>query len=131
GAGAGANNLTGFTNVQVAAFYQSQFALPSSLESQVLATALNIYATTLSLGGTLGQSYRFTVSAGRLGGHPFNVRAAGAAFRLTNNPTLDVYALLEGVNAQAVNGVLYNGITSLRNQASDLFSKLMQAGSIS
>jgi hypothetical protein len=130
GNNAGANNLTGFTNAQVAAFYQSQFALPGSLEAQVLATALNIYATTLSLGGTVGQAYGFTVSADGLGADSYNVGADGAAFGVANNSTLDVYAIVQGVNNQAVNGVLYSGNTTLRNEASDLFGKLMQAGSI-
>jgi hypothetical protein len=114
----------------VAAFYQSQFALPGSLEAQVLATALNVYATTLSLGGTAGQAYGFTVSADGLGAYSYGVGADGAAFGVVNNSTLDVYALLQGVNDQAVGGVLYNGNTSLRNRAQDAFSALLQAGSI-
>jgi hypothetical protein len=131
GAGAGADDLTGYTNAQVAAFYQNQFALFSGfLETQVLATALNVYATTLSLGGTVGTAYGFTVSADGLGAYSFNVGADGAAFGVANNTTLDVYALLQGVNDQAVLGVLYNGNTSLRHQAQDLFSALLQAGSI-
>jgi hypothetical protein len=130
GAGAGADNLTGFTNAQVAAFYQSQFALPGSLNAQVLATALNIYATTLSLGGTVGQAYGFTVSADGLGAYSYGVGADGAAFGVANNTMLTVYALLEGVNAQTVNGVLYNGDKTLQNGASDLFSALLQTGAI-
>jgi hypothetical protein len=64
GAAAGANNLAGKGNAQVAAFYLTQFALPGpKVEAQVLAAALNVYATTLSLGGTAGQAYGFTVSA--------------------------------------------------------------------
>jgi hypothetical protein len=130
GLGAGANDLAGSTNAEVAAFYQSQFALSGSLEAQVLATALNVYATTLSLGGTVGQAYGFTVSADGLGAYSYGVGADGAAFGVVNNTTLDVYALLQGVNDQAVLGVLYNGNMSLRNQAQDVFSALLQAGSI-
>ena len=52
-ANAGVNNLTGKTNAQVAAFFQTQFAVTgSNLDADVLATALNTYATTVSLGGT-------------------------------------------------------------------------------
>jgi hypothetical protein len=130
GAGAGANNLTGFSNAQVAAFFQSQFALPGSLEAQVLATALNVYATTLSLGGTVGQAYGFSVSADGLGAYTFNVGSDGAAFGAANNATGNVYALLQGVNDQAVLGVLYGGDKALRNEASDLLGALMKAGSI-
>src|SRR5262249_36171320 len=103
GAGAGANNLTGFSNAQVAAFYQNQFALPGSLESKVLTTALNIYTTTQSLGGTAGQAHGFTVTAYGLGAYSFNVGADGAAFGVANNTTRNVYQLLWAVNSQAVN----------------------------
>ena len=132
GAGAGVNNLTGETNAQVAAFYQSQFALPgSNLEAEVLATALNVYATTLSLGGTTGQAYGFTVSADGLGADSFNVGADGAAFGVANKTTLNVYELLQAVNRQSVDGVLYNGDATLRKKANDLFDALNKAGSIS
>jgi hypothetical protein len=119
----------GSPNVAVAEWYQRLFALPGSLEAEVLATALNIYATTLSLGGTLGQAYGFTVSADGLGAYSFNVGADGAAFGVANNTMLTVYALLEGVNAQSP-GVPYNGDKTLQNEAGDLFAALLQAGSI-
>jgi hypothetical protein len=134
GAGAGANNLTGFSNDQVAAFYQSQFARVASgsnLEAQVLATALNVYATTQSLGGTVGQAYGFTVSADGLGADSFSVGADGAAFGVANGTTRNVYELLEAVDRQAVNGVLYNGDKALRTEANDLFDALNKAGGIS
>jgi hypothetical protein len=131
GASAGGNNLTGQSNAQVAAFYLSQFALPSpTVEAQVLATALNVYATTTSLGGTAGQAYGFTVTATGLGADSYNVGSDGAAFGVANKTTLNVYELLQAVNRQAVNGVLYNGDKTLRSEASDLFGALNQAGAI-
>jgi hypothetical protein len=52
GVNAGANNLTGFTNAQVASFYQTLFnETGPKLDAFVLATALDVYATTASLGG--------------------------------------------------------------------------------
>jgi hypothetical protein len=124
--------LAGQTNAGVAAFYQSQFALPSpTVEAQALATALNVYATTQSLGGAAGQAYGFTVTATGLGADSFNVGADGAAFGVPNKTTLNVYELLQAVNRQAVNGVLYNGDKSLRNEAADLFDALNKAGAIS
>jgi hypothetical protein len=132
GAGAGYNNLIGFTNTQLAAFYQSQFALSgSNVEAEVLATALNVYATTQSLGGTTGQAYGFTVSAYGLGADSFNVGADGAAFGVANGTTLNVYELLKAVDRSAVSGVLYNGDTTLRKEANDLFDTLNKTGSIS
>jgi hypothetical protein len=135
GANAGSNNLSGFSNAQVAAFYQSQLSLRflfgSNLEAEVLATALNVYASTLSLGGNLGQTYGFSVTATGLGADSFNVGADGAAFGVANNSTRNVYELLEAVNQQAVVGApLYNGDTTLRKEANDLFDALNQAGAI-
>src|SRR5262249_1324494 len=79
GVNAGANDLTGRSNAQVAAFYQTQFALAGpKVEAQVLATALNVYATTSSLGGAWAQAYGFAVSAAGLGARTYNVGSDGA-----------------------------------------------------
>jgi hypothetical protein len=132
GASAGANNLTGKTNAQVAAFYLSQFNLSGpKVQAQVLATALNVYATTQGLGGTAGVAYGFSVSATGLGARSYNVGSDGAAFGVANNTTCNVYELLLAVNKQAVNGVLYNGNATLQAQAADLFNNLNGAGGIS
>jgi hypothetical protein len=129
GAGAGAHNLSGDTNAQVGAFYLTWFDLHGpKAEAEVLATALNVYATTSSLGGTAGHSYGFTVSATGLGARSFNVGADGAAFGVANNTALNVFELLKAVNKKAVNGQLYNGNTKLRTQANDLFASLNKAG---
>jgi hypothetical protein len=128
GAEAGANNLTGKTNAQVAAFMEGLVPHDhATLEADVLATALNIYATTLSLGGTAGEAYGFDVSADGLGADSFNVCFAGAAFGVRDFTTLNVYQLLLAVNNQAVNGVLYNGNGILQLQADltlDLLNQL-------
>jgi CSLREA domain-containing protein len=129
GANAGANNLTGQSNAQVAAFYLSQFDLPGpKAQAEVLAAALNVYATTLSLGGTAAGAYGFTVSATGLGACSFNVGSDGAAFGVANNTVLNVYELLLAVNQRAVHGVLYNGDATLRQEAADLFDALNSAG---
>lgn len=115
----------------MAAYYQSQFALTGSLEPKVLATALNVYATTLSLGGTSGQAYGFTVTAAGLGADSFNVGADGAAFGVAKQTTLNVYELLKAVDRQAPFGLIYSGDMPLRHKAADLFGTLITAGSIS
>jgi hypothetical protein len=123
--------LGGISNVQVAALYQSQFALSgSNLAAEVLATALNVYATTQSLGGAIGQAYGFSVTATGLGADSFNVGANGAAFGVANNTTRNVYELLTAVDQQAVFGVPYNGDTTLSKQANNLFDALNKAGAI-
>jgi hypothetical protein len=132
GAGAGSNDLAGQTNSQVAAFYKTQFALPgSNVEAQVLATALNVYATTLSLGGTIGQGYGFTVSVDGLGADSFNVGAGGAAFGVAKKATLNVYEMLKAVDRQTVLGVLYSGDPILQKMANHRLHVLNNAGSIS
>jgi hypothetical protein len=131
GASAGTNNLTGYTNAQVAAFYLAQFARPGpKVEAQVLATALSVYATTASLGGSAGTACGFAVSATGLGARTYNVGRDGAAFGVANNSTLNVYELLRAVDQQAVHSVLYGGDATLRQQAADLFDALNQAGTI-
>jgi hypothetical protein len=131
GANAGANNLTGKTNAQVAAFYLTLFALQGpKVDAEVLATALNVYATTSSWGGSAGAGYGFSVSATGLGACSYSVGSDGAAFGVANTTTRTVYGLLQAVNSKAVNGLLYNGDVTLEAQAADLFNGLNQAGSI-
>jgi hypothetical protein len=131
GARAGGNNLTGKSNAQVAAFYLTLFAQSGpKVDAEVLAAALNVYATTQSLGGNAGVAYGFAVTANGLGASSVNVGADGAAFGVANNTTRNVYQLLLAVNRRAVNGVLYNGDATLRQQASDLFDALNSAGGL-
>jgi PKD repeat protein len=131
GASAGANNLTGFTNAQVASFYLTLFnETGPKADAQVLAAALDVYATTSSLGGTNATQYGFTVDAFGLGASTYNVGSNGAAFGVANNTTLDVWQLLLGANAQAVNGVLYNGNTTLINDAVNVFEAIAGLGGI-
>jgi hypothetical protein len=131
GANAGSNNLSGKSNAQVAAYFLSLFNLAGTkVQAQVLATALNVYASTSSLGGNAAAAYGFSVSATGLGACSYNVGSDGAAFGVANNTTCNVYQLLLAVNRKAVNGVLYNGTSTLQAQAADLFNALNQAGSI-
>src|SRR5262249_15560671 len=95
GASARANNLTGKTNADVAAFFLSLFGLQNpKVDAEVLATALNVYASTLSLGGLAGQSYGFVVNDTGLGARSYNVGPNGAAFGVGDDTTLNVYQLL-------------------------------------
>jgi probable HAF family extracellular repeat protein len=129
GANAGSHNLTGQTNGQVAAFFQGLFAEHhDDPDVQVLATALNVYATTASLGGTAAQAYGFRVTAEGLGANSFNVGRDGAAFGVADGTTLNVFQLLRAVDRRAVRGVLYNGDRHLGDLAEDLFERLNRAG---
>jgi hypothetical protein len=131
GTNAGSHNLTGLTNAQVAAFYLSLFNQQGpKLDAQVLDTALDVYATTLSLGGTAAQAYGFDVTAYGLGASDYNVGTNGAAFGVANNTTLTVFAILEGADCLAVNGVLYNGDSTLCKEALNVFSGINSLGGL-
>src|SRR5262249_961323 len=54
----------------------------------------------------------------------------GAAFGVADNSVMTVMDLLLACDAQAVNGVLYNGNTAKRNMANTVFSGINQAGGI-
>jgi GH35 family endo-1,4-beta-xylanase len=127
GAPAGTHDLTGKTNAQVAAFYLTLFGQHGA-DVQVLATALNVYATTSSLGGSAGTAYGFLVTATGLGAVSVNVGQDGAAFGVANGTTRNVYELLVAVNQQAVSGVFYAGNTQLTNKAKDLFGWINDEG---
>src|SRR5262249_17772542 len=102
GACAGANNLAGKTNQQVAAFYKMLFSRtscsaagggPPKMDAQVLATALAVYVTDSRLAGTTAAAYGFLVTNGGVGSRTFNVGANGAAFGVADNSSLTVIEL--------------------------------------
>lgn len=105
-AGSG-NDLTHEPNTQVAIYYSS---LPiGSVQAEALTTALNIYATTASLGGAQGNAAGFPVTDAGLGATLYNVGLNGAAFGVPDNTDESILNLLLGVNAQTVTGVPYAG----------------------
>src|SRR5262249_23064980 len=115
----------------VAAFYQSLFSLPGpKLDAAVLGTALSVYATTESLGGTAAKQYGFTVTAYGLGAADYNVGPDGAAFGVANNTTLNVYQLLRAASAGAAGGVLYCGPRAGVGLAMDVFDRIASRGGL-
>jgi hypothetical protein len=130
GASAGSSDLAGQSNAAVAALFQQDFLQKGvKLDAQLLATALNVYVTNATLDSTnLATSYGFTVSGDGLGTATVNVGSSGDAFGVANNSVLTVMDLLLGANAQAVNGVLYNGNTTKSNEANAVFGAVNQAG---
>ena len=132
GASAGANDLTGMTNAQVAAYYLNLFAnnpAPKA-ETQMLAVAFNVYATTAALsGGTAGSP--FNVTAGGLGARTRTLTAAEAsAFGLSAGQPYTVLQLLTAANAKAVNGSLYSGNAAARGAMAGVFSGINEAGHV-
>jgi hypothetical protein len=114
GANAGANNLTGKTNAQVAALFLTFYAeARPKPDAQALTLALNIYATTSSLGGSTGAAYGFSVISTGLGASFVSLGGNGAAFDAPNNVAVTAYYLVFAANNHAVHGVLYSGNSAL------------------
>jgi hypothetical protein len=132
GASSGTNNVAGKSNADVALFFQARFVVKGQkLDAQVLATALNVYVTDGTLDSTgVAAQYGFTVAGNGVATATFNVGANGAAFGVADNTVMTVMDLLLAADAQAVNGVLYNGNATRRDKANTVFSAINQAGSI-
>jgi parallel beta-helix repeat protein len=135
GANAGsANNLSGKTNTQVAAYYQSLYANSAKrAETEALALALAVYVTNSGLAGTTATTYGFAVSATGLGVATFGVGANGSAFGVDNATVLTVNEILARANARTQKGVIWdsNGDGSLstaesalRGQVASLFDSI-------
>jgi len=149
GASAGANNLAGKDNFQVAAFYKTLFARtaqtaagggPAKMDAQVMATALAVYVTNQSLAGTTAAAYGFLVTDNGVGARTFNVGGNGSAFGVAINANVSVLDLLLAVNGRSKHGLLYDLDgdgdandaleTSNRTMANNVFSNINEAGDI-
>ena len=127
----GSNNMTGMTNTQVAAAFMRLYKNSAqNTDAQVLATALNVYATTTSLGGDAGTAYQFDVTDDGLGAANFNVLTNGAAFNVANNTTLTVWQILQATNSKSKNDILYNGASTMLTMAFTMYSQINTAGGI-
>lgn len=132
GANAGSNNLTGKSNAYVAALFQQDFLLKGvKLDAQLLATALNVYATNATLDSTqVATQYGFVVQGDGVGAADVSVGSDGVAFGVANNSVLTVLDLLKATDAQTVWGLLYNGDATKRNEANAVYSTVNQAGGL-
>jgi hypothetical protein len=124
--GAGSpNNLHGSSTTDVANFFLAQFVLKDKLNAQIMSTALNVYATNASLGGSAAATYGFSVGTYGLGNSTWNIGADGAAFGVANNTTLTVLQILQAwdQNTSKTN-------TSMRKLAIDVFGGINDRGGV-
>ena len=133
GANAGANNLTGKTNADVAALFLKLFKVTGQkTDAQVMAVALAVYVTDSDLAGSNAASYGFNVSTTGTGAKSFNVGSNGTAMGLTNNTSYTVFALLQQANlrkqAGTFNANAFNTVFDGINQGGDI--KLTAVGSL-
>jgi hypothetical protein len=110
GASAGsANDMTGKTNAQVAAYYQALYGNAAHRpEAETLALALAAYVTNSTLAGSTATSYGFAVSATGLATATVNVGSAGMAFGTDNNLVISIGELLSRANAHAKKGSIWD-----------------------
>lgn len=95
------------------------------------ATAPAVYVTNEILNPEhVGAQYGFLIAGNGVGTATFHVGTNGDAFGVANNTVMTVMDLLLAVDAQTVNGVLYNGNTAKRNTANAVFGAINQAGGI-
>jgi hypothetical protein len=123
------SGLQGRTNSQVVTYSISLFNSQSQKTyAQVLATALNVYATDNGLGGSAAKSYGFTVDSVGLATSTYNVGSNGQAIGLSNNTSYSVLFLLEQTDSLTTNGVIKS---SASNAVYSIFLAINQAGGIS
>jgi len=147
GEAAGASNLAGATNAQVATFYKDQLfkdkkkgALPgpAKVDAQTMAVAFAVYCTNSTLaGGNVAASFGFLVTESGVGAATINVGCAGAAFGVANYSNVAVIDMLLATNARTVNGILYdaNGTRTidsteqlLRTMANEIYTTINETG---
>jgi hypothetical protein len=87
-------------------------------------------ASTLSLGGTAGQAYGFTVSGSGIGTEYWSVGASGSAFQVANYSTMTVNELLLAANSSAVGGEPWGNQFIMRLFALGVFNALNEGGTI-
>ena len=81
-------------------------------------------------GGIYGKKYGFTVNSTGLGLRSYNIGENGAAFGVANNTNMTVRQILDETNARAVNGILWNNDTVLRNMGNIVFTGINEQGDI-
>src|SRR4051794_11409073 len=93
------------------------------LGAQGVAPPLALFVTDATLDSTgAGTKYGFVIGGDGVGTATFNVGANGSAFGVADNTVMTVMDLLLAADAQAVNGVLYNGNVTRRAKANAVFS---------
>jgi hypothetical protein len=132
GAAAGAADLAGRSNADVAALFQQDFLLTGvKLDAQVLATALSVYATTATHDSPrVAAQSGFTGAGAGAGASAVDVGTSGDAFGVADGTTLTLMQLLLATDALSANGVLYGGNLARRRAANDVYAALNQAGGL-
>lgn len=99
GAAADQHNLSGKTNLEVAAFYQELFREPGDqLDAKVLGMAMAVYVTNRTLAGDAATAYGFTVSDYGVGISTMTVSRFSEASGLSPSDHVTVLDILQATN---------------------------------
>ena len=147
GAEAGANDLTGATNAEVASFYKyqlfkkkgkNQLPGPSKVDAQTMAVAFAVYSTNdILAGGNVAEAFGFLVTDNGVGTVTVNIGDAGEAFGVADYSDVAVLDLLFATNAYTNDGILYDvdgddGIDGmeqlLRTLANEIYTSINEGG---
>jgi uncharacterized delta-60 repeat protein len=108
--------LDGKTNAQVAAYYKTLFARtaltaplgPPKVDAQVMATALSVYVTNQTLGGTTATGYGFQVTQYGLGARGVTLGSNCTPFGVSGTVSISVMDLLLAADAHSYSGLLFD-----------------------
>ena len=126
------NNLTGKTNADVAALFQTFFKIKGApkMNAQVMAGALATYVTNSSLAGsTVASTFGFNVSSTGTGAKTYNVAGDGTSVGLDNNTSYTVTQLLQQANLEARAKALSSNSTAFVG-FNNIFTGINQDGDI-
>ena len=143
GVNAGANDLTGLSNTEVAALYKARFKAhvkardrttiegPAKVDCQVMATAFAVYVTNENLAGTGAEAFGFMVTIGGVGVALWDVGDAGVVFGVDDYTEMTVLDLLLATDERAVDGVLYADFDVMyRILANKVYTAINEGGDI-
>ncbi len=131
--GAGSPYATaGKTNTAIATMMVTlNKSTATALEANILALALNAYATSSTLAGnTKAAQAGFTVTPAGVGGYAYNVFGNGAVFGVANSLNVTVSQYLAAANAKSAKGVAWALDPSHRATAQSVLVTINAIGKI-
>jgi hypothetical protein len=114
-------NSGGNTNAQLAAFLTLFDVQGQKLDAQVVETALNVFATSVYVGGAAAEAYGFTVNAFGVGADSWNVDSTGEALGVPSGTTPNLFQNLLAPDNFAVGGESWDSAMTQRILADAVF----------
>jgi hypothetical protein len=127
----GQYNLTGKNNSFIAQLFKTlNNGSSTQCNAQALACAINCYVTNSTLSSTAASCYGFNVTTTGCSVKTISDWIDGQACGTANNDLMTVLQVMQYINSQSSNGVLYGGNTTLQSEACNVLEAINQAGGI-